>query len=176
MIPFMPWSLERHQHTGRFHFITFSCYHRRQYLVPEARTLFEQVLEDTRTRFDLVIAGYVVMPEHVHLLTDEPDRATLADALHWLKWKTSMSVTKQDSRFWQTRYYDFNILTEKKHVEKLKYIHRNPVARGLVFRPEDWPWSSYRWYAVGESRGVDLCQWKPAIMKKDGVPVEGCPR
>jgi putative transposase len=167
----MPWSLERYQHTGHFHFLTFSCYHRRQYLVPEARTLFEHVLEDTRSRFDLVVTGYVVMPEHVHLLTDEPSRGTLADAVHWLKWRTSMNVDKQDSRFWQKRYYDFNVRTERKHIEKLKYIHRNPVRRGLVANPEDWTWSSYRWYAFDESRGIELCQWKPAIMKKDGVPV-----
>jgi putative transposase len=172
MIPFMPWSLERYQHTGRFHFITFSCYHRRQYLVPEARTLFEQVLEETRSRFDLVVAGYVVMPNHVHLLTDEPARGTLADAVHWLKWKTSISVEKPESRFWQTRYYDFNLSTEKKHIEKLRYIHWNPVRRGLVEKAEDWPWSSYRWFAFDESRGIKLCEWKPAIMKKDRVAVE----
>src|SRR5581483_5941462 len=49
--------------------------------------------------------------------------------------------------FWQRRYYDFNVRTAKKRIEKLKYMHRNPVKRGLVKAPEDWRWSSYRSYA-----------------------------
>jgi putative transposase len=51
--------------------------------------------------------------------------------------------------FWQTRYYDFNVRTERKRIEKLRYIHRNPVKRGLVESPEQWPWSSFRQYALG---------------------------
>jgi REP element-mobilizing transposase RayT len=46
--------------------------------------------------------------------------------------------------FWQTRFYDYNVRTEKKRVEKLRYMHQNPVKRGLVSAPEDWRWSSYR--------------------------------
>ena len=52
--------------------------------------------------------------------------------------------------FWQARLYDFNVWTEKKRIEKLRYMHRNPVARGLVASPEQWRWSSYRAYAFGE--------------------------
>ena len=49
----------------------------------------------------------------------------------------------------QARYYDFNVWTEGKRIEKLCYMHRNPVARGLVARPKDWPWSSFRHYLTG---------------------------
>ena len=150
----MPWSLERHQHTGRFHFITFSCYHRRQYLVPEARTLFEQVLEDTRTRFDLVIAGYVVMPEHVHLLMSEPERSSLAVVLQMLKQIVSHKLGPQP--FWERRYYDFNVWSEKKFDEKMHYIHQNPVRRGLVARAEDWKWSSFLHIATGAESVVEV--------------------
>ena len=59
-------------------------------------------------------------------------------------------------RFWQPRFYDFNVFTAKKQIEKLKYMHRNPVVRGLVERPEDWRWSSYRFYACGETGTVTL--------------------
>jgi len=52
--------------------------------------------------------------------------------------------------FWLSRYYDFNVFSEKKYVEKLKYLHRNPVVRGLVDKPENWLWSSYRNYLFGE--------------------------
>jgi len=51
---------------------------------------------------------------------------------------------------WQPRFYDFNVWTEHKRIEKLRYMHRNPVKRGLVEQPEQWRWSSYRSYASGE--------------------------
>jgi len=57
--------------------------------------------------------------------------------------------------FWQARCYDFSVHTHDKHVEKLRYMHRNPVVRGLVERPEHWPWSSYRHYLTGATRGRD---------------------
>jgi putative transposase len=53
-------------------------------------------------------------------------------------------------RVWQPRFYDFNVWTEDKRIEKLRYMHRNPVTRGLVVEPEQWRWSSYRSYAFGE--------------------------
>jgi putative transposase len=51
---------------------------------------------------------------------------------------------------WQRRFYDFVVYTEKKRVEKLRYMHRNPVQRGLVLKPEEWLWSSFRHYAYSE--------------------------
>jgi putative transposase len=61
-----------------------------------------------------------------------------------------LALHAEDS-FWQARYYDFNVWSERKFVEKLRYIHRNPVKRELVSRPEDWLWSSFRHYATGET-------------------------
>jgi len=58
--------------------------------------------------------------------------------------------------FWQARYYDFNVWGERKFVEKLRYIHRNPVKRGLIERPEDWSWSSFRHYASGDLGPVEI--------------------
>jgi hypothetical protein len=58
--------------------------------------------------------------------------------------------------FWQARFYDFNVWTTKKRVEKLKYMHRNPVKRGLVESPEQWRWSSYRFYLLGEVGAVQV--------------------
>ena len=55
--------------------------------------------------------------------------------------------------------YDFNVWSQRKEVEKLKYIHRNPVPRGLVEKPDDWPWSSYRSYAYGEPGLVRINDW-----------------
>src|SRR5437762_10228922 len=52
--------------------------------------------------------------------------------------------------------YDFNVWTTKKRVEKLRYMHRNPLKRGLVDSPEQWRWSSYRFYLLGETGAVQV--------------------
>ena len=66
---------------------------------------------------------------------------------------------------WQKRFYDFNVWSRRKRVEKLRYTHRNPAKRGLVLEPEQWAWSSYRGYALGEEGIVKLNQWPKAVMK-----------
>ena len=134
----MTQGLKRYQFSGDLHFVTFSCYQRRQYLGSvQACALFEEALERTRSRYAFCVIGYVVMPEHVHLLLSEPAIDPLSRALHALK--LSVSKLSREHPFWQSRYYDFNVFTTRKQVEKLRYLHRNPVTRGLVARPEDWP-------------------------------------
>ena len=145
----------RYQQTREFHFLTFSCYRRRAYLsTVAAMELFEDALERIRRRYFFVIAGYVVMPEHVHLLVNEPRRVLLSKAVQGLK--LSVSVRSRDRPFWQAHYYDFNVSAHDKFVEKLRYIHRNPVRRGLVMKPEDWKWSSFRHYQTGMHGTVEI--------------------
>jgi len=181
--PSMPWGLRRYQSSRCTHFITFSCYRRQPLLMKHsAAQMFEQALEEARVKYGFFVYGYVVMPEHVHLLVSEPEVGTLATAIKAIKQSVArrqvnlgggLSSSKQkdphnqpkvvwgtqnkNSRhFWQTRYYDFNVCTPEKRVEKLKYIHLNPVQRGLVSRREDWPWSSYRHYTLGEAGTVQI--------------------
>ena len=121
----------RYQQTGEFHFLTFSCFRRRPYLsTVAAMELFEDALERVRRRYLFAVAGYVVMPEHVHLLVNEPRRGLLSRAVQALK--LSVTMRSRERPFWQAHYYDFNVSTHEKFVEKLRYIHRNPVRRGLV--------------------------------------------
>ena len=135
--------LKRYQQMGHLHFVTFCCYRRHAYLeAATVRDLFEDALERIRRRYEIQVAGYVVMPEHVHLLVSEPGKGSLAVGIQALK----LSVARRRERrpFWQARYYDFNVFTESKRIEKLEYMHWNPVRRGLVETMEQWPWSSYR--------------------------------
>lgn len=112
-----------------------------------AKDTIQQILEQTHRQQGLCIAAYVLMPEHVHLLTDEPAKDTLATFLQILKQLTSRQLKSPDQKqFWQRRYYDFNVSIHEKYVEKLQYIHRNPVKRGLVLNPEDY-------------RGCSLCPY-----------------
>src|SRR5437899_8317650 len=128
MFSFMPWGLKRFQQARCLHFVTFSCYHRAPLLaIPEARCIFEQTLERARKWYGLYVTGYVVMPEHVHLLVSEPERSGLAVAIQMLK--QNVARKSGAGRFWQVRYYDFPVWNPKKRIEKLKYMHRNPLKR-----------------------------------------------
>ena len=153
----MPWSLKRFQNTGQSHFVTFSCHHRCPLLTTAStRQLFESALERVRRKFGLRVYAYVVMPEHIHLLLSEPERGALADALKSLKQSIARRLIGDADHFWQKRYYDFNIRNHPQFVEKIRYIHRNPVKRGLCERPEDWQWSSFRHYATGVEGRVQI--------------------
>ncbi len=169
----MPWSLKRFQQTRDLHFVTFSCYRRAPLLgSAKARELVERSLERVRKWYGFFITGYVVMPEHVHLLVSEPERASLSVALQMLKQITAQKITaaKEGEPVWQRRYYDFNVWSEAKRIEKLRYLHRNPVTRGLVARPEDWKWSSFRHYAFGEEGLVEIeSQWTARKRERMGV-------
>jgi putative transposase len=127
-------------------------------------------LERVRRSFRLQVYGYVIMPEHVHLLLSEPQRESanvsrgrpfkpsfgLSGAIKSLKQGVSRRLIGDAEHFWQKRYYDFNIRNYPQFVEKLRYLHRNPVKAGLCDRPEDWVWSSFRHYATGCEGRVEI--------------------
>ena len=168
----MPWGLERYQQARCLHFITFSCYRRQPLLgTPSARDRFEAELERVRRSYGLYVTGYVVMPEHVHFLVSEPERAGLSLAIQMLKQTVSRRLRRPSMRrFWHVRYYDFLVHSEKKRIEKLRYMHRNPVKRGLVDRPEDWAWSSFRHYATGCEGTVEIeSEWTARKRERMGV-------
>ena len=147
--------LERRHTEGDLHFVTFGCYHRLGHLsTPEVRDLFEEALGRMSRCYGFDVVGYVVMPEHVHLLVSEPAEGKFAVGLQALK----LSVAKRAGQrpFWQARYYDFNVFTQEKRLETLNYMHWNPVKRGLVEKPEDWLWSSVHYYETGEQRRVKI--------------------
>jgi putative transposase len=153
----MPWGLKRFHEFGQTHFVTFCCYRRRpSFTAASNKRTFEDALERVRRKFTLCVYGYVVMPEHVHLLISEPQRSTLADALKSLKQGVARRLIGNAEHFWQKRYYDFNIRNHRQFVEKLRYIHRNPQKRGLCEHPEEWAWSSFRHYATGEKGRVEI--------------------
>ncbi len=157
----MTQGLIRLQRSGQSHFVTFSCYQRQAQLNTAAIcALFLDTLEKTRQQFSLCVHGYVVMPEHIHLLLSEPGSGPLADAVHFLKLSSAKRFISGEhvgaGHFWQKRYYDRNIRSYSDFREKLRYIHRNPVKRGLCEKPEDWTWSSFRHYALGEVGAVEI--------------------
>jgi len=178
--------LERRYGLGQLHFITCSCYRRLPFFASERRRdVFLNVLREVRDRYDFALLGYVVMPEHVHLLISEPNFGTPSVVMQVLKQRVSRTLRKRPRSasasqmrlwndellttypcFWQHRFYDFNVWSFHKKNEKLNYMHFNPVRRGLVHHPKLWLWSGYRHYMIG---GPVLCppnpQWTPAAAK-----------
>lgn len=168
----MPRRLHRYYGAVYLHFITTSCYQRRA--LPgkkQNRDLFLEVLEQVRRRYRFVVIGYVVMPEHVHLLLGEPERRNPSVVMQALKQgfarRLLRKMRRRDSRqgdlwdaalevghIWQRRFYDFVVFTEHKRAEKLSYMHQNPVKRGLALEPQQWAWSSFRHYEYGEKGAV----------------------
>src|SRR5947208_14881746 len=121
----MPAGLTRYYGSNDLHFITCSCYQRRPFLdTPKRRDLFLDLLDKTRQRYRFVVAGYVVMPEHFHLLLSEPQIGTPSTVMQVLKQRFSPQISKEVTPpVWQERFYDFNVWTERKRIEKLRYMH-----------------------------------------------------
>ena len=180
--------LQRLYGRGDLHFVTFSCYQRRPFLGrPRARFLFVKILDQVRRRHAFRLIGYVVMPEHVHLLIGEPRKGNPSTVLQALKQKVSRSLrrparkswrqlslafaTLNDSpAFWQRRFYDFNVWSEKKLKEKLDYMHRNPVQRKLVQHPQDWPWSSWSDHERGRPGLIRIDSLCKAVARRQPPP------
>jgi putative transposase len=108
------------------------------------------------------------MPEHFHLLMSEPQNGDPSKVMQVVKQiyaqnvipRTRQRRSRETGLFagatksvnvWQPRFYDFNVWTDHKRIEKLRYMHRNPVKRGLVDAPELWAWSSFRDYLDGQT-------------------------
>jgi putative transposase len=125
------------------------------------------------------------MPEHVHLLLSEPEVGSPSTVMQVLKQRTAQALLPRRKRrnlrqhemfaeesrraLWQARFYDFNVWTTKKRTEKLRYMHRNPVKRGLVDAPEQWRWSSSRFYLFGEGGPVKINEGRREISFRNKV-------
>jgi REP-associated tyrosine transposase len=96
------------------------------------------------------------MPEHFHLLISEPERSDPSVVMQVLELRFACQVLDasrargsltdgmlEEGHVWQRRFYDFVVWSEAKRVEKVRYMHRNPVKRGLVLEPDQWDWSSF---------------------------------
>ncbi len=180
----MPKGLKRYYGAGYLHFITSSCYQRRAVLGnARRRNLFLEVLEQVRRCYGFVVVGYVVMPEHFHLLISEPQKGTPSTVMQVLKQRFARKLLQglrartdqaqgwlwdemlEEGQVWQRRFYDFVVWSEHKRVEKLRYMHRNPVQRGLVLEPQQWAWSSFRHYACDEAGPVLVNEQQRAELK-----------
>ncbi len=164
--------LRHYNNLGTTRFITFSCYHRYKLLNDDKiKQIFIDQLNSIRKEYEIKIYGYVIMPEHVHLVLHPPDNLELGKIIGYLKGLTAkaaldylrsrksdvlekLQIVRESElqvAFWQKRCYDHNCRTSQTTREKIEYCHKNPVKEGLAQSQEDWRWSSYNWYMGAEN-------------------------
>ncbi len=172
-------SFRRYFDPGQLQFITSSTYRRRKLFESRRfREDFVEVLRGLRQEMGFRLIGWVLMPEHFHLLLKPEPAEVTSRILQELKKQTAQRIlgtlrenqryrwcretlaslrlpaTVHDEsqyRVWQRRFYPFNVYSERKRLEKLDYMHGNPVKRGLVSSPDKWPWSSFRFYYLNDA-------------------------
>jgi len=140
------------------------------------RILVEE-LEFYSKKYAFVLTGYVIMPNHLPLLVwwdkEEKPRLSVSHIMRGIKGATARRIIdlirrkgleqmlqsthrrpdskshRQNLRFrlWQRGFYDFNIYSEAKLLERLDYMHSNPVKAGLVSSPDGYEWSTWKLYS-----------------------------
>ena len=172
--------LPRFHIKGHIYYITTVLYNR---LPVFTRPSFIIPLYDSlnfyRYRQDFKLLGYVIMPDHIHLMIWPHGESTVSDIMRDYKEFTSKRIIRQaevegidewvaafrragqetgrsKNKVWQDSYWDENVFTERFLRQKLNYMHRNPVRAGLVERPGDYPYSSYRNYQLGEEWLIEI--------------------
>jgi len=171
-MPIVPLSLSimklRHfDHDGRARFVTF-CTHRRIPILTnnQFRMVVTNAIDQVRRQQGFQLIAYVIMPEHVHLVILPEEQTKIGQLVGEIKRIAAIEIhqllAQRNSellptltvirnghpRFtlWQRRCFDHNCRSENSLRDIVDYCHYNPVKRGLVKEPEDWQWSSCRWY------------------------------
>ena len=147
--------LRHYDNTGTARFVTFNCFHNETTLNNDrARDILIKYINYARNKHRFLLLGYVIMPEHLHLVLLPTDGMPLGRVVGEIKSLTAREWFRSNApqlkgmqhAFWQKRCYDHNCRTPESVRGKIEYCHRNPVLRGLVRESKDWNWSSYNWY------------------------------
>ncbi len=171
--------MRRREIPGGVRFATFGCQHRLPLLRnPGICELLLRRLALARASLGLRVFAWVLMPEHAHILCRPGDDGTLEHALRSVKMSVAKSVIERwkrlrapillrvadatgTPRFWQKGGgFDRNVRDDAEFAQEVRYIHLNPVEAGLVARPEEWRWSSVRWW-MGARTGEFECDPPP---------------
>ncbi len=172
--------LHHYDRIGTARFITFCCYHRYQLLQDDrCKEIFLRHLKATLIDYDIKIYGYVIMPEHVHLVLFPPFDLKLGIIIGQIKGRSSrdllshianlglfpikkLQIIRDECKrfvFWQRRCYDHNCRSTDTMIEKINYCYNNPVVKGLVKSAGDWIYSSYNWYLGNKNIPIEIDEY-----------------
>lgn len=164
---------------GEAHFITFSCFRRKPLLSKERSCQWMvEAISLSRSKHPFDLWAWVIMPEHIHLVLRPHADVRISSilitmkqsisrrAMLWLKEHNPAFLAdlrdqqpngKSSYRFWQRGGgYDRNLRSTRDVHEKIRYVHENPVRRGLVVTPLEWKWSSATAWHTGRDEPISL--------------------
>lgn len=150
----MPRSPRKYSEFGYYHIIIRGNNKRHLFRREEDVRYWLSALESYLLRFSIRIHHYCLMTNHVHQLLWSEDLKTLSRFMHGVLRTYHHYYRKKYSLFghlYQGRFRSFPIDDPAYFLECGRYIEKNPVRAGMVSQAEDWPFSSYRFYAYGES-------------------------
>jgi len=161
--------LKHYDDLGTARFITFGCYRQEAYLADRrAKELFIAELNNARSKHQFKILGYVIMPNHVHLVLFPPEGMKMGLVIGEIKSKMAREYFSREACasdgirvFWNKRCYDHNCRTPAAVGDKINYCHNNPVRQGLVTAPGDYKWSSYNWYSGLRDVPLTIDEYEP---------------
>ena len=164
-IPIM--KLRHYDGDGRAHFVTFGTFKKFPLITnnENRKTIIDAIIS-MREKYGFRLLGYVLMPEHIHLVIVPADGTKLGRIIGEIKRESAVKILDKFKRlnspilsklevtrngikkhaFWQRRCYDHNCRTPESVWKAIDYCHNNPMKRGLVNKPSSWIWSSYRFY------------------------------
>ena len=152
------------QKFGIFFITTSVIQHQELFKTPQDFELVEKNIEFYGARDNAEIYAYVIMPHHLHLIIEIPPNKSISDYMRDFKRQTSgeffKSINQKTGQLWQERFDDLDLINYTTFSTKINYIHMNPVRAGLAKEPEDWPYSSARFYLNGEQRIIQVSHFK----------------
>jgi len=155
--------LKRFYLTNQLYFITSVVENREPIFLNEnCIQILLRALDEYAKKCSIEIIAFAVLPDHMHLLiSPKSQRHTISDFMKSIKGKSAIEInraTERKGRLWQHQFLDHIVRSKEDYRLHIEYIHYNPIKHGLCDRPEDYRWSSYRCYALGEDLGVSVAK------------------
>ena len=139
---------------GYYHLIARGNNHLFLFDISRGFETFKLLLQKSKSRFPWRLSHYCLMANHIHLLGQIEQGKYLPKLMQYLLFEYSRwyrTQTGYTGHLWQGRYKSPLIDKESYFLECGRYIERNPLRAQLVSQPEDYRWSSYRYYAFGKT-------------------------
>jgi putative transposase len=135
--------------SDRYFFVTCNLRRTRTRLSDDDFEILAHVIAARRREHDFLLTAWVFLPDHWHAIVGPRYPQTISLVLESVKVGSTRRINarrRESGPLWQGRFFDRALRTVKEYQETVEYIHRNPVRRGLVARPEEWRWSSVHEY------------------------------
>jgi len=160
----------RIEYGGAFYHVTAKGNERRR--IYHGRSDYERFkvyLEEAQEKFAYILHCYVLMSNHYHLLIETP-RANLSRVMHYINGSYTNYINikrKRSGHLFQGRYKAILIDRDRYLLELSRYVHLNSVRAGVVAKPEDYLYSSYRSYAFNRRDDIVNCDLVLGMVSKD---------